>query len=121
MDINEKQDLEASKGAVHNHHASETSVDVDDGFVDETYEVKRAKELQENNGFFRKLRAGEEWLVGAKICMSAIVVNDAVFRLDAKMGVESQGIDRVHEDKKEPPSIWNVSSGRSQNAILGSD
>jgi purine-cytosine permease-like protein len=30
-------------------------------------------------------------------------------RLDEKMGVESQGIDRVAEEKKEPPSIWNVS------------
>lgn len=64
MDTNEKHDLEASKGAVHNR-ASETSVDIDDGFAGETYEVKRARELQKNNGFLRKLRAGEEWLVGA--------------------------------------------------------
>lgn len=64
MDISEKPDLEASKGGLHNH-ASETSIDLEDGAVDETYEVKRARELQENNSFFRKLRAGEEWLVNA--------------------------------------------------------
>lgn len=66
MDIDEKQDLEASKRAAHNH-TSETSVHINNDFVDETYEVKPARELQEHNGFFRKLRAGEEWLASAKV------------------------------------------------------
>jgi hypothetical protein len=60
MDLSEKVDLEASKGALQNH-TSEKSLDIEDGVVDETYEVKRARELQENNSFFRKLRAGESW------------------------------------------------------------
>ncbi|QDS77804.1 hypothetical protein FKW77_005738 [Venturia effusa] len=88
MNMNEKQVLEASQESTSND-ASETSVDLNEASVDETHEVKRARELQQNNGFFRKLRAGEEWL-------------------DAKLGVECQGIDRVHENKKEPPSIWNI-------------
>jgi hypothetical protein len=52
-------------------------------------EVKRAKHLQEKNAVFRKMRRGEEWL-------------------DEKMGVESTGIDRIPEEDKQPPSIWNV-------------
>lgn len=62
MVISERHDLESSKGALHNH-ASETGGDIDVGVLDETYEVKHVKELQANNGFFRKLRAGEEWSV----------------------------------------------------------
>ncbi|TLD27549.1 hypothetical protein E2P81_ATG10837 [Venturia nashicola] len=88
MDINEKQDVEASKGAAQSN-GSVTSLEIDNDVHDQAYEVKHARELQENNGFFRKLRAGEQWL-------------------DSKLGVESQGIDRVHEGKKEPPSIWNI-------------
>lgn len=53
-------------------------------------EVGRAKELQSKNPFFRRMRSGEEWL-------------------DAKMGIESTGVDRIPEEDKEPPSIWNVS------------
>lgn len=117
MDNNGKQDLEASKGAIHNH-ASVTSGNTDDGFVDETYEVKRARELQENNGFFRKLKAGEEWSVDVRLYMIAKFADDTLLRLDDKMGVESQGIDRVHEDKKEPPSIWNVCSDCMQVTLL---
>lgn len=57
------------------------------GSVD--FEVSRAREIQ--NGFapLRFLREGEEWL-------------------DAKLGVETQGIDRIPEDEKRPPSIINT-------------
>ena len=52
-------------------------------------EVVRARELRERLGFLRTLRNGEEWL-------------------DRKMGIETQGIDRIHEEDKRPPSILNV-------------
>ena len=52
-------------------------------------EVIKAKELQQSLGFLRNLRQGEEWL-------------------DRKMGIETQGIDRIHEEDKRPPSIINV-------------
>ena len=55
----------------------------------DTEEVIRARELQQRMGFLRKMREGEEWL-------------------DAKMGIETQGIDRIHEEDKRPPSIINV-------------
>lgn len=55
----------------------------------ESAEVIKAREIRENVGFLRKLRRGEEWL-------------------DEKMGVETQGIDRIHEEDKKPPSILNV-------------
>lgn len=51
-------------------------------------EVIKARELR-SRGIFKKLRDGEEWL-------------------DAKMGIETQGIDRIHEEDKKPPSILNV-------------
>ncbi|KAH8652710.1 purine-cytosine permease-like protein [Tricladium varicosporioides] len=55
----------------------------------ESTEIIKARELQKNMGFLRKMRRGEEWL-------------------DEKMGIETQGIDRIHEEDKRPPSILNV-------------
>lgn len=52
-------------------------------------EVIRARELQSRVGFLKTLRNGEEWL-------------------DKKMGIETQGVDRIHEEDKKPPSILNV-------------
>jgi len=52
-------------------------------------EVIRARELQQRSGILRRMRRGEEWL-------------------DEKMGIETQGIDRIHEEDKKPPSILNV-------------
>jgi hypothetical protein len=64
--------------------------DAEKGVVLETSEeVTRARELQQRMGFLRTLRNGEEWL-------------------DRKMGIETQGIDRIHEEDKRPPSIINV-------------
>ena len=52
-------------------------------------EVARARQIQ--NGFapLRILRQSEEWL-------------------DAKLGIETQGIDRIPEEAKRPPSIINT-------------
>ena len=52
-------------------------------------EIARARQIQ--NGFapLRILRQGEEWL-------------------DAKLGIETQGIDRIPEEAKRPPSIINT-------------
>ena len=52
-------------------------------------EIARARQIQ--NGFapLRVLRQGEEWL-------------------DAKLGIETQGIDRIPEEAKRPPSIINT-------------
>jgi hypothetical protein len=52
-------------------------------------EVIKARQIRENVGILRKMRRGEEWL-------------------DEKMGVETQGVDRIHEEDKKPPSILNV-------------
>ncbi|RFU30317.1 hypothetical protein B7463_g6000, partial [Scytalidium lignicola] len=49
----------------------------------------RARDLQKSLPILRTLRKGEEWL-------------------DAKMGIETQGIDRIKEEDKKPPSIINV-------------
>lgn len=57
--------------------------------VGESDEVIVARELAQQKGFLRTLRRGEEWL-------------------DEKMGIETQGIDRIREEDKQPPSILNV-------------
>ncbi|KAH9214872.1 purine-cytosine permease-like protein [Leptodontidium sp. 2 PMI_412] len=48
-----------------------------------------ARDLQQKTNILRTLRKGEEWL-------------------DEKMGIETQGIDRIREEDKQPPSILNV-------------
>lgn len=55
----------------------------------ESEEEIRAREIQQKVGFLKRLRNGEEWL-------------------DEKMGIETQGVDRIHEADKKPPSILNV-------------
>lgn len=52
-------------------------------------EVKRTYEIQNNIPILRSLRKAEVWL-------------------DRKAGIELQGIDRIPEEAKNPPSIWNV-------------
>jgi hypothetical protein len=54
-----------------------------------TEEEILARKLQQEKGFLRPLRRAEEWL-------------------DEKMGIETQGIDRIKEENKRPPSIINV-------------
>lgn len=77
----EKSDLESNKEVV-----DVTTTDIDHGSVDE---VAVAREIQQQNGVIRSLRHAEEWL-------------------DAKMGIELQGIDRIPEEKKQPPHIINI-------------
>jgi hypothetical protein len=73
-----EKDLEA--GSTPTSHDQTTS--------DEDVEVIPARELK-RRGVLAKLTAGEEWL-------------------DNKMGIETQGIDRIHEEDKKPPSLMNV-------------
>ena len=81
----------------HEKHTHENEKDIEAGSPDVTTgddvetdsaEVIKARELR-NRGILGKLRAGEEWL-------------------DEKMGIETQGIDRIHEEDKRPPSLMNV-------------
>jgi hypothetical protein len=73
-----EKDLEAG-------HSSPTAAPVEEGTAEEIL----ARKLQQEKGFLRSLRRGEEWL-------------------DEKMGIETQGIDRIKEEEKRPPSIINV-------------
>jgi Permease for cytosine/purines, uracil, thiamine, allantoin len=77
------------ESGVHPSHGSPV-FDGNDGvrqgsIVEEIAETRRIQ-----NGFapFRVLRQAEEWM-------------------DNKMGIETQGIDRIPEADKKPPSIWN--------------
>ena len=51
-------------------------------------EIARSRAIQNSIKPLRYMRQGEEWL-------------------DAKMGVETQGSDRIPEEDKKPPSIFN--------------
>jgi hypothetical protein len=80
----EKHDLEGLKGP---GVEKVSSISAEDAAA---AEILRARQLQGSNKILRGMKQGEEWL-------------------DAKMGIESQGIDRVLEENKEPPSTLNVS------------
>lgn len=79
------QDLEASKAIVtineQEKHQYGTSTPED--------EYIRARGLQSTFAPLRALNQGEQWL-------------------DRKLGIETQGIDRIPEHKKQPPSILNI-------------
>jgi hypothetical protein len=53
-------------------------------------EITATRHIQSSNKILRGLKRSEEWM-------------------DEKMGVETQGIDRIPEEAKQPPSIMNVS------------
>ena len=78
MSDTEKSDLEASKPIA----------DVSTHAIAEV-EIAKVREIQHENKLIRTMRESEEWL-------------------DKKMGIELQGIDRIPEEKKQPPSILNV-------------
>ena len=63
-----------------------SSPEVEEGSIDE---IRRTKEIQYNTSFLRRMRKMEEWL-------------------DSKVGVELQGIDRIPEEEKRPPSMLNI-------------
>ena len=77
-----------------NEKAANTSAAYDDGAirhgsVTPLHEIARSRHIQNAFAPIRYLAKGEQWL-------------------DAKLGIETQGIDRIPEDKKEPPSILNT-------------
>lgn len=81
-------DLEASKEPkVLVDDSTNVYTDVRHGSIVD--EIARARQIQNSFGPFRVMRHGEEWL-------------------DAKMGIETQGIDRIPEEEKRPPSTINV-------------
>ena len=59
------------------------------GSVTNPAEIVRARHIQNAWAPFRYMSLGEQWL-------------------DAKMGIETQGIDRIPEEEKRPPSLINV-------------
>jgi cytosine/uracil/thiamine/allantoin permease len=63
--------------------------DIRHGSVVPEEEVVIARKIQHSFAPFRYMSKGEAWL-------------------DEKMGVETQGIDRIPEDQKQPPSMWNI-------------
>ncbi len=79
-----EKDLESGQTA-----AQKDSLDDRHGSVTPVYEVARTRHLQSAVAPLRFLSKGEEWL-------------------DEKMGIETQGIDRIPEEAKRPPSIWNT-------------
>jgi hypothetical protein len=84
--LHHEKDLEAGKVSSEQHVAANgVASDVESGTAEEIL----ARKLQQQMGFLRSLRRGEEWL-------------------DEKMGIETQGIDRIKEEDKRPPSIINV-------------
>ncbi|CAN8103287.1 unnamed protein product [Discula destructiva] len=52
-------------------------------------EIGTTREIQSRYGILRQLRKGEE-------------------KIDRFVGIETQGIDRIAEEDKRPPSIWNI-------------
>ena len=80
-----KNDVEAAQVTTR-PITQKTNTDVRDGPAPE--EVARAREIQNSFTPLRYLRRWEEWL-------------------DKKMGIETQGIDRIPEEDKRPPSIIN--------------
>lgn len=80
------QDLEENKNGTVDVFSKEVN---SRGNVTPSIEVIRARQIQSGIAPFRYLSRGEQWL-------------------DRKLGIETQGIDRIPEDKKRPPSIWNV-------------
>ena len=66
-----------------------TESEVRRGSVTPVYEIAKARHIQNSFAPLRYLSNAELWL-------------------DKKLGIETQGIDRIPEDQKQPPSIWNI-------------
>jgi hypothetical protein len=80
-DDTKKSDLES--------HTSVNDVAAVDTNQSNVEEVARAREIQQQNRVIRTMRNAEEWL-------------------DAKIGIETRGIDRIPEEQKRPPHIINI-------------
>lgn len=85
-DLKHAHDIES--GRLEKDIGSTVVADRNQSSDEEVGEIIVAKKLQEK-GFLRTLRRGEEWL-------------------DEKMGIETQGIDRIREEDKQPPPLLNV-------------
>ena len=77
----EKSDVEANT-----KEAGPPAVEVDHDSVDE---VGKVRDIRQHNRFVRSMANAEGWL-------------------DAKMGIELQGIDRIPEEQKRPPQLINI-------------
>jgi len=84
-EVMEEKDVEANVTPL-KEVTAKTFVDSRHGSIVE--EIARSRAIQNSIKPLRYMRQGEEWL-------------------DAKMGVEIQGIDRIPEEEKKPPSILN--------------
>lgn len=82
-----EKDVEMQKDAA--RVSEEATTEVRHGSVTPAYEVARVRQIQNSFAPFRYLNKGEVWL-------------------DEKMGIETQGIDRIPEESKRPPSILNT-------------
>ncbi|KAH7142001.1 permease for cytosine/purines, uracil, thiamine, allantoin-domain-containing protein [Dactylonectria macrodidyma] len=82
MSQSEKLDVEAGK-------APESPLPHTDVTQGQVAEVKRAYDIQNQFAVLRGLHNAEAWM-------------------DRKLGVETQGIDRIPEEEKQPPSTWNI-------------
>lgn len=90
MSIYVEKDVEKAvdeKGdTVFTTEVSSDPYDVRRGSIDE---IAHKRNIQANIPVLKQMRQAEAWL-------------------DAKLGVESRGIDRIPEEEKSPPSIWNI-------------
>lgn len=83
-----RADLEGIKGGATDVYSEEVKSPRPHNVIP-TDEIVRARQIQTRITPFRYLSQGEQWL-------------------DRKLGIETQGIDRIPDDQKQPPSIWNV-------------
>ena len=83
----EVQANDREKGGDDKHPPYVADVEMRSGSVDE--EIARARNIQSTFAPLRVLRQSEVWL-------------------DSKLGIETQGIDRIPEEDKRPPSIINT-------------
>ncbi|RMZ92560.1 hypothetical protein DV736_g226, partial [Chaetothyriales sp. CBS 134916] len=85
------KDLEAAKVSSTEKDRSNSSEDepIRHGSVTPAHEVARVRHLQTASGPLRFMSRGEAWL-------------------DEKMGIETQGIDRIPEEAKQPPPLLNT-------------
>jgi len=83
--VRHEKDIENNKAGIHvDEQAASRPAN-----VTPAREIIRARQIQSTVAPFRFLSKGEQWL-------------------DRKLGIETQGIDRIPEEEKRPPSIWNV-------------
>lgn len=83
------KDLETGKSSHSTETPSVYAGDTKHGSVTNPAELAKARHIQNAWLPFRIMSQGEMWL-------------------DQKLGVETQGIDRIPEEEKRPPSMLNI-------------